>query len=138
MIDKDGFRANVGIILCNEHNQVLWAQRARHDSWQFPQGGIKSHETPEEAVYRELMEEVGLQEQHVEIIGKTNGWLRYRLPKRYLRYGNKPLCIGQKQRWFLLQLIQLLCQFCMTRRLLYDRRLPDNLPKLKSECQSKR
>ena len=61
MIDKDGFRANVGIILCNEHNKVLWAQRARNDSWQFPQGGIKSHETPEEAVYRELMEEVGLQ-----------------------------------------------------------------------------
>ncbi len=105
MIDKDGFRANVGIILCNEHNQVLWAQRARHDSWQFPQGGIKSDETPEQAVFRELMEEVGLEEQHVEIIGKTSGWLRYRLPKCYLRYGNKPLCIGQKQRWFLLRFI---------------------------------
>ena len=101
MIDKDGFRANVCIILCNEHNQVLWAQRAHHDSWQFPQGGIKSHETPEQAVYRELMEEVGLAEHHVEIMGQTQGWLRYRLPKRYLRYGNKPLCIGQKQRWFL-------------------------------------
>lgn len=105
MIDKDGFRANVGIILCNQDNQVLWAQRARHDSWQFPQGGIKSDETPEQAVYRELMEEVGLEQQHVEMIGKTDGWLRYRLPKRYLRYGNKPLCIGQKQRWYLLRFI---------------------------------
>jgi len=105
VIDKDGFRPNVGIILCNEQNQVLWAQRARHDSWQFPQGGIKVNETPEQAVYRELMEEVGLEQQHVEILGETTGWLRYRLPKRYLRYGNKPLCIGQKQRWFLLRFI---------------------------------
>ena len=84
---------------------MLWAQRARHDSWQFPQGGIKVDETPEEAVYRELMEEVGLEQQHVEILGVTRGWLRYRLPKRYLRYGNEPLCIGQKQRWFLLRFI---------------------------------
>ncbi|HAQ50035.1 MAG TPA: RNA pyrophosphohydrolase [Gammaproteobacteria bacterium] len=105
MIDKDGFRENVGIILCNAHRQVLWAQRAQHDSWQFPQGGIKRHETPEQAVYRELLEEVGLQQQHVKMIGKTQGWLRYKLPKQYVRYGNKPLCIGQKQRWFLLRFI---------------------------------
>jgi len=105
VIDKDGFRPNVGIILCNQHNQVLWAQRAQHDSWQFPQGGIKPEETPEQAVYRELMEEVGLAPKHVEVIGVTSGWLRYRLPKRYLRQGNKPMCIGQKQRWFLLRFI---------------------------------
>ena len=105
VIDKDGFRPNVGIILCNNENQVLWAQRAQHDSWQFPQGGIKPDETAEEAVYRELMEEVGLGPEHVEVLGMTQGWLRYRLPKRYLRFGNKPLCIGQKQRWFLLRLI---------------------------------
>ena len=105
MIDKDGFRPNVGIILCNNEKQVLWAQRTQHDSWQFPQGGIKLEETPEQAVYRELMEEVGLAPEHVEILGVTQGWLRYRLPKRYLRFGNKPLCIGQKQRWFLLQLV---------------------------------
>jgi putative (di)nucleoside polyphosphate hydrolase len=105
VIDKDGFRPNVGIILCNEENKVLWAQRAKRDSWQFPQGGIKSDETAEQAVYRELMEEVGLGPEHVEVLGVTRGWLRYRLPKRYLRFGNKPLCIGQKQRWFLLRLI---------------------------------
>jgi putative (di)nucleoside polyphosphate hydrolase len=103
VIDKDGFRPNVGIILCNDDNKVLWAQRAQHDSWQFPQGGIKAHETPEQAAYRELMEEVGLLPEHVELLASTRGWLRYRLPKRYLRYGNKPLCIGQKQRWFLMR-----------------------------------
>ncbi|WP_292363102.1 RNA pyrophosphohydrolase, partial [Methylophaga sp. UBA1464] len=103
MIDKDGFRANVGIILCNDLNQVLWAQRAQHDSWQFPQGGIKTNETPEQAAFRELTEEIGLGREHVELLATTRGWLRYRLPKRYLRYGNKPLCIGQKQRWFLMR-----------------------------------
>jgi putative (di)nucleoside polyphosphate hydrolase len=93
----------VGIILCNQENQVLWAQRAQHDSWQFPQGGIKKHESAEQAAYRELMEEVGLGPEHVEILGFTRGWLRYRLPKRYVRYGKTPLCIGQKQRWFLMR-----------------------------------
>src|SRR5690554_407736 len=85
VIDKDGFRPNVGIILCNGDNQVLWAQRAQHDSWQFPQGGIKSNETPEQAAYRELMEEVGLSPGHVQLLATSRGWLRYRLPKRYLR-----------------------------------------------------
>ncbi len=105
MIDKDGFRANVGIIICNDSNQVLWARRAQGNSWQFPQGGIKENETAEQAVYRELTEEVGLRPNHVAILGMTQSWLRYRLPRRYMRYGNKPLCIGQKQRWFLLRLI---------------------------------
>jgi len=105
VIDKDGFRPNVGIILCNHKNQVLWAQRKQQDSWQFPQGGINEDETPEQAVFRELREEVGLHPKHVEVLGVTEDWLHYRLPKQYLRFGNKPLCIGQKQRWFLLRFI---------------------------------
>lgn len=105
MIDENGFRPNVGIILCNRHDRVLWAHRAQHDSWQFPQGGIKSYETALQAVYRELREEVGLRSAHVEMLGATHNWLHYKLPKRYLRYRNKPLCVGQKQRWFLLRLI---------------------------------
>ncbi|QBQ54435.1 RNA pyrophosphohydrolase [Nitrosococcus wardiae] len=105
MIDKDGFRANVGLILCNEDGRVLWARRAREEAWQFPQGGIKGNETAEEAVYRELAEEVGLGPEHVSIVGCTRGWLRYRLPSRYIRYGSKPLCIGQKQIWYLLRFV---------------------------------
>lgn len=105
MIDRDGFRANVGIILCNQDNRVLWARRLREDAWQFPQGGIKENETAEEAIYRELEEEVGLGPGHVRIIGCTRNWLRYRLPNCYVRYGNKPLCIGQKQVWYLLRFI---------------------------------
>lgn len=104
MIDEEGFRANVGIILANEKGQVLWARRVGQDAWQFPQGGIAADETPEDALYRELHEEVGLQPHDVRIIGCTKGWLKYRLPKRFLRYRSKPLCIGQKQKWFLLML----------------------------------
>lgn len=105
MIDSQGYRANVGIILCNREGRLLWARRLGQDSWQFPQGGIKRHESPEEALYRELHEEIGLEPQHVEIIGCTQGWLRYRLPKRFVRFHSKPVCIGQKQRWYMLRLV---------------------------------
>lgn len=105
MIDSEGYRANVGIILCNGDDKLLWARRLGQNSWQFPQGGIRHNETPEEALFRELWEEVGLRRQDVQIIGSTRGWLRYKLPKRFIRYGSKPLCIGQKQRWFLLRLV---------------------------------
>ncbi len=104
MIDEDGFRPNVGIILANAQGQVLWARRVGQDAWQFPQGGIAENETPEQALFRELHEEIGLKQEHVRIVSCTQGWLRYRLPKRFLRYRSKPLCIGQKQKWFLLML----------------------------------
>lgn len=104
MIDRHGFRANVGIILVNDLGQVFCARRIGMSAWQFPQGGIKQYETPETAMYRELKEEVGLDEEHVELLGSTKRWLRYRLPKRYIRYHQRPLCIGQKQIWFLLRL----------------------------------
>ncbi|MDH2433582.1 RNA pyrophosphohydrolase [Pokkaliibacter plantistimulans] len=105
MIDEDGFRPNVGIILANGQGQVLWARRIGQDAWQFPQGGIKECETPEQALFRELKEEVGLNPEHVEILACTRGWLRYRLPKRMVRYHSQPVCIGQKQKWFLLRLL---------------------------------
>lgn len=104
MIDSDGYRANVGIILCNAQGRLLWARRIGQDSWQFPQGGIKLNETRKEALFRELQEEVGLTSRHVELVGSTRKWLRYDLPKRFLRQGTTPLCIGQKQMWYLLRL----------------------------------
>jgi putative (di)nucleoside polyphosphate hydrolase len=95
----------VGIILANGAGQVLWARRCGHDAWQFPQGGISENESPEEAMYRELWEEVGLELPDVKIIASTRGWLRYRLPRRFVRQDNNPVCIGQKQKWFLLQML---------------------------------
>ena len=104
MIDSEGFRANVGIILTNDQGQVFWARRIGMDAWQFPQGGIKKSESPKTAMYRELKEEIGLEPEHVELINSTDDWLRYWLPKRYIRQNKGPLCIGQKQIWYLLKL----------------------------------
>ena len=106
MIDSEGFRANVGIVVANDRGQVLWARRVGgRDAWQFPQGGINSGESPEQALYRELHEEVGLSQDAVEVLGSTRGWLRYRLPRRFIRKGQNPVCIGQKQKWFLLRML---------------------------------
>lgn len=105
MIDADGYRANVGIILSNQQGQVLWAKRlGRADAWQFPQGGMQVNESAEQALFRELEEEVGLNEQHVEILAVTDGWLRYNIPEKLVRHNTNPVCIGQKQKWFLLKL----------------------------------
>lgn len=103
MIDADGFRPNVGIILTNRLGELLWARRiGGQDAWQFPQGGIKSNESAEQALYRELQEEVGLTAEDVSVLGVTRGWLRYRLPSRYVRQ-QRPVCVGQKQKWYLLE-----------------------------------
>jgi len=104
-IDEEGFRANVGIIVCDSRGLVLIGGRVGQDAWQFPQGGIRLHESPEQAMYRELREEIGLGPEDVSVLGSTSDWLRYRLPDQYVRRKSRPLCIGQKQRWFLLRLL---------------------------------
>jgi putative (di)nucleoside polyphosphate hydrolase len=104
VIDPDGYRPNVGIVLMRTDGRLFWARRVHRDGWQFPQGGMNSDETPLEAMYRELREETGLLPEHVNVLGATPGWLRYRLPRRCIRRGSRPTCIGQKQVWFLLQL----------------------------------
>ncbi len=105
MIDENGYRPNVGIILCNCENRVFWARRCSQDGWQFPQGGIKRSETAEQALFRELQEEVGLGRSHVQIVGHTRDWLHYDIPRRYLRATRPTPFRGQKQIWYLLRLI---------------------------------
>ena len=105
MIDADGYRANVGIILTDGAGRLFWARRLGQSGWQFPQGGIQQHESPEQALFRELGEEIGLAPAHVTILGRTQRWLKYRLPERYMRHDLAPACIGQKQLWFMLRLI---------------------------------
>lgn len=106
MIDPDGYRPNVGIIVANPAGEVLWAKRVRQQAWQFPQGGIQHGETPEQAMIRELNEELGLSASDVQVVGCTSGWLSYRLPRQFVRRGNRGrTCIGQRQKWFLLRLV---------------------------------
>jgi len=104
VIDADGFRPNVGIVLCNAKGQVLWARRIGQNSWQFPQGGIDRGESPEQALYRELEEEIGLKQQDVQVVACTQRWLKYRLPGQYRRRDSNENFVGQKQKWFLLRL----------------------------------
>ncbi|MCL2590968.1 MAG: RNA pyrophosphohydrolase [Betaproteobacteria bacterium] len=105
MLDREGYRPNVGIILVNARNEVFWGKRIREHSWQFPQGGIKHGESPEQAMYRELQEEIGLRSEHVRILGRTRDWLRYDVPKHWIKREWRNTYRGQKQIWFLLRLI---------------------------------
>ncbi|ABP33420.1 RNA pyrophosphohydrolase [Polynucleobacter asymbioticus] len=112
MLDREGYRPNVGIVLLNSRNEVFWGKRVGQHSWQFPQGGIQHGESPEQAMYRELHEEVGLLPEHVQIIGRTRDWLRYDVPEEYLRRQHatrvhRAAYRGQKQIWFLLRLVGL-------------------------------
>lgn len=105
MVDREGYRPNVGIVLVNGRNEVFLGQRVRDHRWQFPQGGIDYGETPLQAMYRELHEEVGLLPEHVRVMGRTRNWLRYDVPEQYLRPGSGGNFRGQKQIWFLLRMI---------------------------------
>ena len=111
-IDKHGFRPNVGIVLTQfrsdsaHENKVLWARRiGGFDAWQFPQGGIHANESPEDAVFRELYEEIGVSSGSVRVLGQTEDWLHYRLPKHMRRNNSTPGFVGQKQKWFLLKML---------------------------------
>jgi putative (di)nucleoside polyphosphate hydrolase len=118
VLDKEGYRPNVGIILANQRNEVWWGKRVHQHAWQFPQGGIKGGETPLQAMYRELEEEIGLQRGHVRILGRTREWLRYEVPEKWARRHKEAngaqakrgeakgaAYRGQKQIWFLLRMV---------------------------------
>jgi putative (di)nucleoside polyphosphate hydrolase len=113
VVDRDGYRPNVGIVLCNLKNEVFWGKRVREHAWQFPQGGINGGESPEQAMFRELKEEVGLDPAHVKILGRTRNWLRYDVPQRFIRRESRGAYRGQKQIWYLLRLVGRDCDVCL-------------------------
>ncbi len=103
MIDKDGYRPNVGIVLINKDDLVFWGRRKGEYSWQFPQGGLAENETLDECMYRELNEELGLLPEHVRIVAKTEDWLYYNVPGNWAKQNSNYR--GQKQIWYLLQFV---------------------------------
>jgi putative (di)nucleoside polyphosphate hydrolase len=56
-------------------------------------------------MFRELHEEVGLQPEHVRIVARTRDWLRYEVPDRFIRRDARGFYKGQKQIWYLLQMV---------------------------------
>lgn len=92
------FRPNVAAILLNMDNEMLIAERAHiRGSWQFPQGGVDSGESFEEALLREVEEEIGVKPRQIQILDHKSGY-RYEFPKDRLKYG---VFGGQEQVYFL-------------------------------------
>ena len=100
----EGYRKNVAMVVMNNNGQVLICRRKGTENWQFPQGGIDNNELLEEAMYRELYEEVGLKRFDVSITGKTKHAIKYDIPSsiRSKVLGGK--FKGQLQTWFLLKI----------------------------------
>src|SRR5581483_9623264 len=68
------------------------------DAWQMPQGGIDPGETPRQAAFRELKEEVGTD--NAEIIAESVRWYRYELPRSLSGRLWRGRYRGQQQKWF--------------------------------------
>ena len=105
VLDKNGFRSNIAMIVSNGCGKVLLAKRIGQNSWQFPQGGIDGDEAPKDALFRELKEEIGLDQKDVEILKQSSQWFKYKIPPNLQRKRSKQVCIGQKKKWFYLKLV---------------------------------
>jgi putative (di)nucleoside polyphosphate hydrolase len=94
------YRPGIGIVLVNNDNLVFVARRLDTplNAWQMPQGGIEKRERPDDAVFRELKEEIGTN--HIKIIAKTAHWHHYDLPKELVKKVWGGRFRGQKQKWF--------------------------------------
>ncbi len=99
-LDSRPYRPCVGIMLVNRQNEVFIARRidAPGYQWQMPQGGIDNNESPREAAFREMKEEIGTN--NAEIIGECPEWYSYDLPGKLSRQVWKGQYRGQTQKWF--------------------------------------
>jgi len=97
------YRQGVGMILINHENKIFVAQRldTREDAWQMPQGGIGKNEELDQAMLRELVEEIGTR--NVEIIAKAKKWYRYDFPDELASRLWAGRYKGQEQLWYALR-----------------------------------
>lgn len=98
------YRPNVGLALFQRDGLVFLGKRYGAEGpyqWQMPQGGVDRGETPEQAAFRELEEEVGVRAEHVDLLEETADWLHYDFPID-VRTKMKPRgrYLGQRQKWF--------------------------------------
>lgn len=94
------YRPCVGIMLLNAEGDVFVGQRidTTVEAWQMPQGGIDDGETPAEAAFRELEEEIGTA--RARIIAESRDWLDYDLPEHLVGRVWKGKYRGQRQKWY--------------------------------------
>ncbi|MES2996868.1 MAG: NUDIX domain-containing protein [Verrucomicrobiota bacterium] len=101
------YRPNVAALMLNEHGSLLVCERAGvPGAWQFPQGGVDAGESIEQALYREVREEIGLLPVHYVVTGRRNGY-RYLYPpeireKKLRKHGSH----GQEQTYFRCELVR--------------------------------
>ena len=100
------YRRCVGMMILNASNEILVGRRLDHPSgyWQMPQGGIDQNENPQEAVWREMMEEIGTNK--AKLYKTSNQWINYEIPKEtldHLPWGK--IYIGQTQKWFIFKFL---------------------------------
>jgi putative (di)nucleoside polyphosphate hydrolase len=99
------YRPNVAALIVNSVGNLLICERWMiPGAWQFPQGGVDDDETLEQALFREVREEVGLEPKHYEVIERRDGY-RYLYPqhargKKLRKHGSH----GQEQSYFLCHL----------------------------------
>jgi putative (di)nucleoside polyphosphate hydrolase len=103
--DLPFYRLAVGIMLLNPAGLAFVGRRidmpAGLAAWQMPQGGIDPGETPRQAAFRELAEEVGTAK--AEFLAETRGWLHYDLPTDIASRMWGGRWRGQRQKWFLMR-----------------------------------
>jgi len=95
------YRKCVGMMILNTHKEILVGRRLDHPSgyWQMPQGGIDDNENPKEAVWREMLEEIGTNK--AALIKISNQWINYDIPSETLKtLPWSDIYIGQTQKWF--------------------------------------
>ena len=99
------YRPGVGIMLISREAMVLVAQRrdSTADAWQMPQGGIEKGETPRQAAFRELREEIGTD--NALVVAESKNWLHYDYPLELINEIGKGRCRGQRQKWFLMRFL---------------------------------
>ena len=102
----ENYRRCVGMMILNEKNEILVGKRIDHPSghWQMPQGGIDENEDPEQAVWREMKEEIGTNK--ARMIKQSKQWINYKIPSETLAtlpWGQK--YVGQTQKWFIFKFL---------------------------------
>ncbi|GHF20393.1 RNA pyrophosphohydrolase [Kordiimonas sediminis] len=105
MTDTLPYRKCAGIMLLNPEGLIFTGERIdTPGAWQMPQGGIDPGETPREAAFRELEEEIGVPQSAIKLLAETADWVTYDLPPSLLGKVWQGKYRGQKQHWALMQL----------------------------------